>query len=301
MEFILALVFGLVFLVLLFATILGESKLATGLGAAGALVGAIIFLIASLNYSVGPGQAVVIKNWTGSIAGHESAADLHGRAPWQDVIYFNTRNQRVVFVNPKTSTGDNAGGTADGREIAVTDVDGVTSNVDITVVYNLDPSKIESIYTNYRDEDSLKSTLIYNDIRSVVRTEAGKLHTLELLTDRNKLSKAVQDELSSRWADKGVLVDTVDTQQIDPPDTVKTAFDEAQKSQIEVQKATNDLAAAKVAAQQRVVQAQAQADANNLLTASLSPQVLENKYLDALKAGTVYVVPAGTTPFITAK
>jgi len=112
---------------------------------------------------------------------------------------------------------------------------------------------------------------------------------------------AIRDELDSRWSKQGVLIDEVALQQIDPPKSIKEAYATAQNSQIEVQKATNDLNAATVAAKQLVVKAQAQADANNILSASLSPQVLESKYLDALKNGTVYVVPAGSTPFITAR
>lgn len=270
-------------------------------GAAGALGGfAVLLTVFASFFTQDVGQSSVLRDWTGNVAGEVSDSGLHTKAPWQDVVTFDVRNQRVVFLDPKNSTGDNSGGASDGREIAVTDKDGVTSNVDVTVRYNLDPGKVTGIYRNFKDEDKLKSTLIYNDIRSVVRSEAGKVSTLSLLTQRDRLAQSIRTRLDDRWRDQGVLIDEVALQQIDAPKTVQEAYATAQKSQIEVQKAQNDLAATKVSAQQQVVQAQAAADANNLLSASLTPQVLQQKYLDALKSGTVYVVPAGSTPFISA-
>lgn len=266
-----------------------------------ALLGSALLLIFSFFFTQDVGQSSVLVDITGNVQGSVDGSGLHGKAPWVNAVTFNTRNQRVVFVNPKTSTGDNAGGEADGREIAVIDKDGVDSNVDVTIRYNLDPTKVTDIYRQYKDEPTLEATLINNDIRSVVRSEAGKYHTLDLLTKRATLQADIREVLDARWRSQGVLIDEVALQQIDPPASVKEAYANAQKSQIEVQKAQNDLNATKVSAQQKVVQAQATADANKLLTLSLTPQILENKYLDALKNGTVYVVPAGSTPFITTK
>jgi regulator of protease activity HflC (stomatin/prohibitin superfamily) len=48
------------------------------------------------------------------------------------------------------------------------------------------------------------------------------------------------------------------------------------------QKAQADLRAAETAAQQKVVEAQAESDANGILSASLTPQVLEQRRIDAL-------------------
>ena len=305
--FVFAIVAAVIFVILLVAAIFTPRKTDYDVPARGIVLAiaavvallAILFTILSSFFSLDVGQAAVVRSWTGAIQSQSvDGQGLHGKAPWEDAITFDVRNQRVVFTNPQTSTGDNAGGTSDGREIAVIDIDGVDSNVDVTVRYNLDPSKVTDIYKQYKDEQNLKSTLIYNDIRSVVRSEAGKLHTLDLLTDRAKLQSAIREELNKRWAKQGVLIDEVALQQIDPPQSVKDAYASAQKSQIEVQKATNDLNATKVSAQQQVVQAQAQADANRILSESLTPQILEQKYLDALKQGTIYVVPAGSTPFI---
>ena len=76
-------------------------------------------------------------------------------------------------------------------------------------------------------------------------------------------------------------------------------LDEAQAARIAVEKAKADRDAAKVAAEPKVVQAHGEADANEILTKSLSDEILRQRYIDALnKASTVYVVPDGSTPFV---
>ena len=47
-----------------------------------------------------------------------------------------------------------------------------------------------------------------------------------------------------------------------------------------------------------IAAAQGTAEANRLLTQSLTPEVLTNKYLEAIKNGTTFVVPEGSTPFV---
>ncbi|MFZ2963698.1 MAG: hypothetical protein WA006_03335, partial [Rhodoglobus sp.] len=75
------------------------------------------------------------------------------------------------------------------------------------------------------------------------------------------------------------------------------AFAAAQEAAINVQTEQNKLDAAKVSAQQKVVQAQAEADANAILNASLTEAILQQRYLDTLKelaaAGNLVIVPEG--------
>ena len=58
-----------------------------------------------------------------------------------------------------------------------------------------------------------------------------------------------------------------------------------------------ELEATQVSAQQKVVQAQAEADANAILNGSLTDNILQQRYLDTLKelaaAGNLVVVPDG--------
>lgn len=244
------------------------------------------------------GQANVLRDWTGNIVGYETASGLHPKAPWVDVVTFDVRNQRAVFVTEQEpGEGDNIGGAPDGPQITVQDAEGVTANIDIAIRYSLKPDSVIDIYSQYYNEENLRTRLIFNDIRSVVRSIPGKFTTIDMLTDRNAVQEAILEALESRWEDDGIIVEDVALQEIRYGQSVTAAYAAAQEAQINVQTEQAKLEASKVSAQQKVVQAQAEADANAILNASLTEAILQQRYLDTLKelaaAGNLVVVPEG--------
>ncbi len=259
---------------------------------------ALVFLAFSSFFRQDVGQANVLRDWTGNIVGTETASGLHPKAPWVDTVTFDVRNQRAVFVSEQEpGQGDNIGGAPDGPQITVQDAEGVTANIDIAIRYSLDPAAVSDIYSAYYNEENLRTRLIFNDIRSVVRSVPGRFDTLEMLTNRNAVQEAILEALEARWADDGIIVEDVALQEIRYGDQVTGAYAAAQEAQINVQTEQAKLEAAKVSAQQKVVQAQAEADANAILAASLTPAILQQRYLDTLKelaaAGNLVIVPEG--------
>ncbi len=273
------------------------SLVARGVGAILIGLSVVLFFFTSF-FTQDPGEANVLRDWTGNIVGQESTPGFHWKAPWVDTVTFDVRNQRVVFVSEQEpGQGDNSGGIPNGPQITVQDAEGVTANIDIAIRYSIKPDSVIDIYSAYFNEDNLRTRLIYNDIRSVVRSVPGEFKTLQLLTDRNAVQEAILEALEARWEDDGIIVEDVALQEIRYGDSVTSAFAAAQEANINVQTEQAKLDAAKVSAQQKVVQAQAEADANAILAASLTDAILKQRYLDTLKelaaAGNVVVVPDG--------
>jgi len=261
------------------------------------VLGALFLLLTSF-FRQDVGQANVLRDWTGQIVGYETGAGLHWKAPWVDVVTFDVRNQRAVFVTEQEfGQGDNVGGAPDGPQITVQDAEGVTANIDIAIRYSLDPDSVIDIYSAYYNEENLRTRLIFNDIRTVVRSVPGQFVTLDMLTDRDAVQQKILEALERRWEDDGIIVEDVALQEIRYGEQVTSAFAAAQEAAIQVQTEQNRLEAAKVSAQQKVVQAQAEADANAILAASLTPAILQQRYLDTLRelaaAGNLVVVPEG--------
>jgi regulator of protease activity HflC (stomatin/prohibitin superfamily) len=257
-----------------------------------------LFLALSSFFRQDVGQANVLRDWTGNIVGYETRSGLHWKAPWVDTVTFDVRNQRVVFVSEQQpGEGDNIGGAPDGPQITVQDAEGVTANIDVAVRYSLDPDAVVDIYSAYFNEENLKTRLIFNDVRSVVRTIPGSYSTLDLLTKRDEVQGAILAALERRWEDDGIIVEDVALQEIRYGESVTAAFASTQEAAINVQTEQNKLEAAKVSAQQKIVQAEAEAQANAILNASLTDAILRQRYLDTLRelaaAGNLVVVPDG--------
>ena len=273
------------------------SRLARWTAAALFVLGIILLAFSSF-FRQDVGQANVLRDWTGNIVGYETQSGLHPKWPWVDPVTFDVRNQRAVFVTEQNSgEGDNIGGTPDGPQITVQDQEGVTANIDIAIRYSLKPDSVVDIYSQYQNEENLRTRLIFNDIRSVVRSVPGQFTTIQMLTDRNAVQAAVLKALEARWEDDGIIVEDVALQEIRYGEQVTNAYAAAQEANINVQTETAKLEAAKVSAQQKVVQAQAEADANAILNASLTDAILQQRYLDTLaklaEAGNLVVVPEG--------
>ena len=99
-----------------------------------------------------------------------------------------------------------------------------------------------------------------------------------------------------------MIVEQVSVQDIRYDDAITNAYAEAQSAEIAKQKAINAQETAKVEAETKKIKAQGEADANNILTQSLSDKVLTQNYIDSLKEigkdGNLVVVPEGSTPMI---
>jgi regulator of protease activity HflC (stomatin/prohibitin superfamily) len=275
----------------------GGSKRTIRLVGAGLLVAAALSFSFASFYTQDPGEANVLKDVTGNIVGQNNDTGLQLKAPWVNTVTFNIRNQQVVFSGPTGQQSDNNGGTANGPQITAQDKDGVSSNIDIALRYSIRPDAVTDIYRKFLSEDNFKKSFIEQDIRSVVRQVPNTFSTLDLLTKRGNVEAAMLKALEARWESEGVTVDSISLQEIRPPDSVVQSYAAAQEAQINVTKEQANLAAEQVKAQQKVVNAQAESDANALLNASLSPQILQQRYLDTLKelaaAGNLVVVPDG--------
>jgi regulator of protease activity HflC (stomatin/prohibitin superfamily) len=270
------------------------SRIASGIAALLFVFG-LAALFGSTFYTQDVGEAKVLKDWTGNIVGEDVTPGADFKAPWVDVVDFDIRNQIAAYVGD--GYNDYNGSVPTGPQITVQDKEGVTANLDIVVIYSIKPDSVTEIYSQYLNQENFRARLIEQDIRSVVRNVPAKYGTLELLNGREQASNDIKTALERRWQSAGVIVESVSLQEIRYSDEVKARFDAAQAARIEVEKAKAELEATQVSAQQKVVQAQAEADANAILNDSLTTRILQQRYLDTLKelaaSGNLVVVPEG--------
>lgn len=251
-------------------------------------------------YTQDAGDVVVLRDLGGNIAGYTSETGFHAKAPWQDVIRYDIRNNVITFT--KDGEDDYMGGSATGTNVTINDASGVSADMDIQINYSLDPSKAVDIYRDYGTQENFVKSIAAIDARSVPREVAGGFDTITLLTDRGSFTKAIQDELAARWEKYGLTIEQVSVQEIRYPESVTSKYAEAQNALIDKEKAQNEQETAKVQAETKKIEAQGEADANNTLAQSLTPEVLEQQYLDALKTsasnGGLIVVPEGSQPIV---
>lgn len=277
----------------------------------------------SMAYSQDVGEAKVLVSFTGDIVGTDTTSGLGFKLPWVHIEDYSIRNQVVSYV------GDGNGQT--GPAIPAQDKDGATATIDLVVRYSINPASVEDIYRQYQTEDNFVSRLVQNDIRSIVRNIPLKYSTTDFRRSREQAALEMQNALTEKWKNVGLTVDAVDLRDIRYPENIEKSLQAVQEAINNANKAKADLETAKVEAEKTRVDAQAQADADQIIrcgakvipvtetingTATsglrtiplqgtecqnrLNEQVLTSKYinmlLEAAKAGnTIYVVPSNSS------
>lgn len=269
------------------------------IGAVPLAIGAVVIAFGCF-YAQDAGDVVVLRDFGGNIAGYTAETGFHLKAPWQDCITYDIRNNVITFT--KDGSDDYMGGSATGSHVTVNDASGVSADMDIQVNYSLDPSKAVDIYRDYGTQENFVKSVAAIDARSVPREVAGQFDTITMLTDRGQFTQAVEDELASRWEGYGLTIEQVSVQEIRYPESVTSKYAEAQQALIDKEKAQNEQETARVEAETKKIEAQGEAEANAVLTQSLTPEVLQQRYIDALtqigKDGNLVVVPEGSQPLV---
>ena len=292
-------------------------RMGSGYVAATRGIGTLFIILGIVNFVTGAfyiqdiGEAVVLKNWDGKILGSSSEAGLHMKAPWVDTIRYDTRNNLINFYNDVDY--EYKDGTAKGPDVTINDKSGASADIDIQVVYSLDPKASEKLYEDYGTQTNYTQSYLSNDVRAVTREVSGKYDTITMLTDRSQFTKAVQDALSKKWEPDGLNVEQVSVQDVRYPKSITDKYAEAQSAEIAKQQALNEQETEKVKsetkkktaeidAETKKINAKAEADANEILNNSLSDNVIKQHYIDALEKigekGNLVVVPEGSTPMV---
>lgn len=268
------------------------------LGAIAAIVAAV-FLLSGI-YTQDAGEVVVLRNMGGDLAGYTEDAGFHLKAPWQRAIRYDVRNNLVNLYRDAEYSYD--GGAAEGSCVTVNDKGGASADIDLQVVYSLDADAAMQLYIDYGTQKHFTETVIQNDVRATAREVAGKYDTMTMLTNRGEFTKGLRDALASKWEKLGLDVEQVSVQDVRYPKTITSKYAEAQAAEVAKAQALNEQETAKVKAETKRIEAEGEAAANKVLAESLTPEVVQQHYIDALvsigKNGNLVVVPEGSQPIV---
>lgn len=284
---------------------------APGLAVSSAVLWVIsaVYMFFACTYTQDVGEANVRISWTGSLQGQTTDAGLHFIAPWDHTSTWDVRNTTVSFVGSGSGNMDTSETNINGPQVSFTDSSNTTGNMDVVVRYSIDPTVVEDLYTDFRTQEVFTTKVIENELRGQVRIISPTRTTDEMLQKRGEFEGLLTQALSAKWADEGVVIEEVTVRAVTYSNEVMARYDEAQQARIKITTAEAEQQArlvqadterqvALIDAEKAVITSQGKADANAILNASLTPAILQQMYINALAAGTIYVVPEGSTPFI---
>ena len=291
-------------------------------GIVGALVisGAVFF---SCVERIDVGNVGLKINLAGQNKGLESVTETSGYAFYNpllsSIVEFPTSVQNIVWTRSLNE------GKAVDESITFSSKEGVQINSDVVLKYHIMPSKAPHIYLKFKQVhlQDLSNTYIRNVVRNSLSQEASKMAVQDIYgPGKTLLMENVAIDLKSKLEEDGIMVDQLSlVGALRLPENVSLAINKSMEATQKAIQAENRVREIKAEADQAVekakgeaesiklmaqanadstlIQAQAQAKSNEILSKSLSPQLIQFREIDKWNGQLPWYTGASSAPFMT--
>lgn len=163
--------------------------------------------------------------------------------------------------------------------------------VDVVVNYYPNPAKVNKVYQKYGDKDVFENTIKKPATQEVVKIDAPKFSAPDMLHRRQLLKEEIKKDLFNRSARADLIIYDVAIANIAFENDYTLAIEDkakqlqiAEKEELIVRQkqaqAQQQIASAEGTKQAAILEAQDKAEANRLLQASVSPEIIQLRFLD---------------------
>ncbi|MCH5323031.1 MAG: prohibitin family protein [Helicobacter sp.] len=238
----------------------------------------------------------------------------------QKIIPINTKVRIAEFTNTEPALRTRDEGSLKNGAINILDSRGLSVSVELAVQYRLDPLNVPQTIATWGQ--NWEERIITPVIREIVRNVIGSFPTEELPTKRNEIATLIDQKFRENiegLKNRPVELVSIQLTEIVLPTAIKeqiervqVARQEAERARYEVERAKQEAekkaALAKGVADATIIEADAQAKANQLISQSLSSPLLQlrqievqGKFNEALqnnRDAKIFLTPGGATPNI---
>lgn len=225
---------------------------------------ALIFISKS-TVTIGSGERGVLYKWFGGVETEQAPLDegFNIVAPWNKVFKYNVRQQELFE-----------------KKMAVLSSNGLEIQLDASVLYQAKAETVALLHQT-RGENYLQSVII-PAIRSATRSVVGRYTPEQLYsTKRDAIQTEIFEETKKILDPQYIQLNSVLVRDVTLPPTIKEAIERKLKQEQESLEYEFRLVTAKKEAEKVRIEAQGKADANRILNASLTTNILREKGIDA--------------------
>ncbi len=250
------------------------------------IIAALVVLLSlpTMFVYINPGNVgIVIHKLGGGVDRKPLGQGLHFRNPLTTGI-----EEYPVYMQTLVLTRGTTDGSAGNDEINVNSVEGQPVSLDVSLSFELDASKTPALYTTFRaDIEHIQHGYVKQTIRQALQEVLGSEPIADMLGPKKaQVVARTQQLIASRLAPYGFIVKQFTINEIRAPAEVMAAINtknvmqqQALTAQNELQKnmynAQGDSIRASGRAKAILAEAQAQAQANQLLSQSITPTLVQ--------------------------
>jgi len=260
-----------------------------------AWVAAAVCAVVSMAVVVSPGMAGVMLLF-GKVQDEALPSGLHFINPFATVVEMEVRTRNYTMSNV-TDEGQKKGDDS----IAVITSDGLTVKLDCTIFYSLQQNMVSKIYRDIGPD--VEDKILRSEIRASLRDAAANLTATDLYTTRRQsFVDNVTKTLKASFESRGITMEQVLLRNVILPDQITKAINDKIAADQEAQKMTFVLQKERQEAERKRIEAEGQARAQQIVSQSLTPQILEYQRIQALRyvgeKGNLIITSSGVTPLV---
>jgi regulator of protease activity HflC (stomatin/prohibitin superfamily) len=218
-------------------------------------------------------QCAIIR--PGEIGIKQSLGKIKGKPIVQGVKWYNPFSSRIVRINVRTVECFNT--------LPLPTREGLSVNTEISLLYHVKPEAANEVYLKFGQ--NYEEVMVLSNFRATAREISARFFAKELYaTERDKVEKAIADELKTDIEQHGFVVDAVLLKDIIlPPQMVQAIQDKVNAEQSSL-KMEFVISQQKKEAERKVIEAQGIKEAQDIINSSLTDKLLQYNHIEMLKS-----------------
>lgn len=251
------------------------------------LVFSLIFLMISTT-KIKPGYVGIVYSINGGVKGDILTQGWHVVGPTKKVTKYS------IGVEQSYLTKDKKGDSPKDDSFNIPTADGKTVNCDLEFSYRFDEDKLPNTFIQFkgRDGQDILDTFIKPKMIAWSQEVTSKYPVTQILGDkRDTINSELDSYLKEKFKPYGIVIDTVNFTRISADKQTKKAIQKKVTAQQELEtarvksqtaeiNANKDLQVAEIKAKKKLVEAKAKAEANKIVSDSLTDKLIQQNKID---------------------
>ncbi|PID57920.1 MAG: membrane protease subunit, stomatin/prohibitin [Ignavibacteriae bacterium] len=256
---------GIIVAIVFFAIYLNVKKVNRKQEATVTLIISIVALLITLTqvFTVIPAGTVGVVDFLGNVSNNTLKPGVNIVNPVAKIIKYSFKTQEIKEI------------------MKVPSKEGLPVQLELSLLYRVDPAKANDIYKSVEAGDYLNVILI-PQFRSVVRGVTAKFEAKALYTEaREKLANEITEQLQKNVSARGIIIESAPLRQIALPTGLTQSIEEKLQAEQESQRMSFILAKEKQEADRKRIEAKGIADFQEIVSQGINEDLLRWKGIEA--------------------
>lgn len=196
----------------------------------------------------------------------------------------NTLKEGVHFVTPLVDKIYKIDTTVQERtddQVSVQTKDAQWAKMQVNVKYEVSKSNAFKVYKQYKTMDALKENIIGNYAQNAMNEVCSNYNIIDLLGDqRNEIINKASEILRENLEKEGVTLKMLTIKDLDAGEKIEKAISDEAVAKKQVETAKQKQEKARTEAETKLIEAEGEANANAVKTKALTPEVLQEQWIN---------------------